>query len=99
MEKAKELIDKINTANIYTPHAIEDEIDMNGVVEITRINIDEHRWYVLATVVFKVGDEFFGVHGPVSLKSETMGWDDVGFKCEAFEMEQVPAVTYKRKGE
>jgi hypothetical protein len=26
-----------------------------------------------------------------------MEWADVGVKCEAFEMEQVPSVTYQRK--
>ena len=32
-----------------------------------------------------------------TLKSESMGWSDIGVKCEAFEMVQVPSVTYKRK--
>jgi hypothetical protein len=97
MKTAKELVDQINTAGIRAPYEVEDMYSMDGVTEVTTLNRDEHRWYVLGTVVFKIGDEFFGVHGPVSLKSESMGWDDVGMKCEAFEMEQVPSVTYKRK--
>ena len=97
MKTAKELVDQINAAGILAPHEVEDMDGTDGVTEVTTLNRDEHRWYVLGTVVFKTGDEFFGVRGPVSLKSESMGWDDVGAKCEAFEMEQVPSVTYKRK--
>jgi len=97
MKTAKELVDQINAANVIAPHAVEDVIDMDGVTEVTTLDLDGHRWYVLGTVVFKTGDEFFGVRGPVSLKSESMEWADVGAKCEAFEMEQVPSVTYQRK--
>lgn len=97
MKTAKELVDQINSAKVCTPHAIEDAINMDDVTEVETLNRDEHRWYVVGTVVFKIGDEFFGVRGPVSLKSESMGWDDVGAECEAFEMEQVQSVTYKRK--
>jgi hypothetical protein len=97
MKTAKELVDQINAANVIAPHAVEDLIDMDGVTEVTTLDLDGHRWYVLGTVVFKTGDEFFGVCGPVSLKSESMVWADVGVKCEAFEMEQLPSVTYQRK--
>jgi hypothetical protein len=93
MKTAKECVDEINAANFSTPH----EVEIDGASEVTRQDLDEHRWYVLGTMVFKVGDEFFGVRGPISLKSEGMMWSDVDFKCEAFEMEQVPSVTYKRK--
>lgn len=94
---AKELVDKINEAKICTPHAVDEAIDMEGVKELSTIDLDEHRWYVIGTVVFQVGDEFFGVCGPVSLKSESMGYSDVGDTCEAFEMVEVPSVTYARK--
>lgn len=97
MKTAKELVAEINAAKICTPHSVEDTIDMEGVTEVATLDEDEHRWYIMATKVFKVGDEFFGVYGPVSLKSESMGYSDVGHECEAFEMEQVPSVTYKVK--
>lgn len=98
MRTAKELVDKINAASIYTPHAVDDMDGMDDVTEITTMDLDDYRWYTIGTIVFKVGDEFLGVRGPVSLKSENMGWDDVGVYCEAFEMEPVPSVTYRRKG-
>ena len=97
MRTAKELVDQINAESIYAPHEVEEMDGMDGVIEVITQDRDEHRWYVLGTVVFKTGNEFFGVRGPVSLKSESMGYDDVGGTCEAFEMEQVPSVTYKRK--
>ena len=97
MKTAKELVDHINAAGILTPHKVKYMDGMDGVTEVTTLDRDEHRWYVLGTVVFTTGDEFFGVRGPVSLKSESMEWADVGVKCEAFEMEQVPSVTYQRK--
>lgn len=97
MKTAKEIIEQINAAKIPSPHHFEDEIDMDGIKEIATIDFDEHRWYVMGTVVYQIGEEFFGIFGPVSLKSESMDYDDIGFDCEAFEMEAVPSVTYKRK--
>ena len=97
MKTAKEIVEQINTAKIPSHHYIEDILEMGSIAEVDTIDYDEHRWYVLATVVYKVGEEFFGVYGPVSLKSESMGYKDVGIDCEAFEMEAVPSVTYRAK--
>ena len=95
--KASEMVDKINSANIASPHFVDEVINMDGVTELETINLDEHRWYVVGTIVFKVGEEFFGVDGPVRLKSESMDYSDCGEGCRAFEMEQIPSVTYRAK--
>jgi hypothetical protein len=97
METARQIVDMINARSIHSPHYVEDEVDMSNTVEVDTVDLDEHRWYVLGTVVFRIGREFFGVRGPVSLKSESMVFDDVGVCCEAFEMEEVPSVTYHPK--
>jgi len=97
MKTVKELVGIINELKVCSPHYIEDEIDFQDAIEVVTINRDEHRWYVLGTIVYKVGDDFLGVRGPVSLKSESMGYDDTDETCEAFEMVAVPSVTYKRK--
>ena len=97
MKTAKELVDQINAAKINTPHDVSDVIEMDGVSKVATLDLDEHRWYIVGTMVFKVGDEFFGVCGPVSLLSESMGFDDIGWECVAFEMEEVQSVTYKQK--
>ena len=94
---AQEIVDRVNTGEFWSPVMLEDELDMDGVTEVARLSYDEHRWYSLATVVFQVGSEFFGVRGPVSLKSEDMDYEDVSFRCTAFLMDAVPSVTYKRR--
>jgi len=95
--KAKELVEQINAAKIASPHRLDNAIDMNGIAKVTEQDLDEHRWYIVGTIVYKVGNEFFGVSGPVSLKSESMTWNDVMMDCIAFEMTEVPSVTYVKK--
>ena len=97
MKTAKQMVDAINKLEIYSHREIEDEIDFSDVQEVTTLDEDEHRWYVIGTVVYKIGNEFFGVCGPTMLKSESMSYSDVGMECEAFEMEEVQSVTYKAK--
>jgi len=97
MKTAKELVDQINAAEINAPHNVDEAIDMAGVSKVATIDLDEHRWYTTGTVIYRVGSEFFGVNGPVSLKSEDMSYSDIGMTCEAFEMEEVPSVTYRAK--
>jgi len=97
MKSVEELIAEINAARILAACDVNDEIEMPDASVVAAVDYDERRWYILATVVYEVGDRFLGVRGPVSLKSENMGFDDVGVECEAFEMVEVPTVTYKRK--
>ena len=97
MKTAKELVEEINELKACSPHWIEDELDLDGAKVVATQDQDEHRWYVIGTVVYHIGGEFFGVSGPISLKSESMGYDDVEISCFAFEMEAVPSVTYKAK--
>ena len=99
---AQEIVDQINSMDLWSPGILEDVLadagfDRGFVTEVAKLSYDEHRWYTLATVVFQVGSEFFGVRGPVTLKSEYMGYEDVGFRCSAFLMDAVPSVTYKRR--
>jgi hypothetical protein len=93
----KQLVDEINAAKIYAAPWVDEEIDLDGAIRVAGQDLEEHRWYVVGTVVFQKNNEFFGVRGPVSLKSESMGFRDVEMECVAFEMEQVPSVTYKKK--
>jgi len=99
MITAKELVELINASDeVYAPFVAKELFEqMNDAKEIATQEYDEHRWYTCATVVYQIGNEFFGIFGPVSLKSKEMGYKDIEYKCEAFEMETVPSVTYKRK--
>lgn len=67
MKTVKQLAAEINEANLVSPSWAEDEIDLDGAVEITTQDRDEHRWVWLGAVVYKIGDEYFGNHGPASL--------------------------------
>jgi len=94
----KEIVDQINAAKLCTRPTLEDtNIDMTDCVHVDTVDRDEHRWYVNATNVYKMGDEFFGIHGAIQLLSEDMGFNDCAVVCEAFEMESVPSKTYRRK--
>lgn len=93
---AKEAVEQINAEKILSPHHVEDVLDMEGIAEVATQDYDKHRWYIDATVVFKTGDEFFGVRGPIILRSENMGYSDIERECTAFEMKPVPSVAYER---
>ena len=97
MKTVEELIHEINEEELCSPHYVEENIDLDGAVEVDTVDLDEHRWYVLGTVVYKMGDRFLGIRGPVSRKSEETEFSDIGIVCEAFEMVAIPSVTYKRK--
>lgn len=97
MKTIKEIIEQINAAKLDTPYYVEDLDCMQDAKELDTIDLDEHRWFTNGTVVYQLGDEFFGVFGPVHINSESMYWSDCGCIARAFEMEQVPSVTYKRK--
>jgi|AACY02.16.fsa_nt_gi hypothetical protein len=94
--KVEELVEMVNSLGLTSPLWV-DDIIKEPPEEVSKVDFDEHRWYVVATVVFRVDDGFVGIRGPVGLKSEMMGFDDVGMECKAFEMEEVSTVTYREK--
>lgn len=96
-KSVKEIIDAINSAKLNNVHDVDDIDGMDEAKQVDQINRDEHRWYTNATVVYSLGSEFIGVHGPVSMKSENGDWTDLCVEVTAFEMVQVPSVTYKVK--
>ena len=99
MKTALDFVNIVNATKLSTPHYLDEIVELDGVTEITQVDSDEYRWYTIATIVYSMGDEYFGVRGPVSLKSESSDWDDIGATCEAFLMEPVPSITYRRKSE
>ena len=101
--KVDDVIAAINNGSVWSVHhvdeAIDDIINWNNkgeFEEVTTVDLDEHRWYTIGTMVFRVEGELMGVRGPVQLKSESMGFEDCGIKCKAFRVVEVPSVTYKR---
>jgi len=95
---AQELITAINEKEIPSPRWLGDEFPDVEWKHIAEVDRDEHRWYIVATLVYMIDGVLIGVAGPVSLKSESMGYEDIYMGgCEAFEMEAVESVTYRRK--
>lgn len=95
----QEVINLINNKDdIYSIYMAEDYI--KGKVVAEHQDLDEHRWYSIATRVFEVEDGFVGVRGPYQSFSEMQDWSDIAVDCggvEAFEVKPIPSVYYKRK--
>ena len=58
--------------------------------------LDKHRWYSIGTTVFKIYDRYLGVRGICDTQGDT-DISDYAHTYEFYEVEQVPAVIYKRK--
>ena len=95
--KVQEVISRVNNGDFncifHAKEALPREVE-----EVTNnLNIDEHRWYIITTSVYKCEDGFVGITGPSSLKSESMTWSDTDEYCTAEEYEAVPSIIYKPK--
>lgn len=96
-------LEEIEKDNCEYPYSIWDaedilfDLDKNLEGVASELDFDEHRWYIITTNVYKCEDEFVGIRGVSSLKSEMMSYGDCAKHVEIFECEEVPTVTYKRK--
>lgn len=96
--ESKELIDFINNIEpMFSLHEIKwcDEIDAELIAE--GLDLDQHRWYSIATNVYECIDGLVGVRGPYQSFSEHQDFSDIGIYCVAGEMIAVPSVTYEWK--
>lgn len=105
MSRAEQLVAEVNTLKITEsegfpydlPKDIREkypELDKDPVE--TGLDRDEHRWYVLSTNVYAVGEEYVGVTVVESLKSESMDVDSCCNVIEMFLMREVKVVSYER---
>jgi hypothetical protein len=53
MKTLQEVIDLVNSSSLSSPYLSDTLIDLTDIQEIAIVNRDEHRWYVLGTVVYK----------------------------------------------
>ena len=101
MNTIERIIEQINNSSVlHSPD--HEEFKDNGidwpddvVEEIDIINFLWHGQFIIATMVYQIGDRFLGVQGPIQVLSESMDLSDYGEPVEAFEMEAVPSVTYR----
>lgn len=97
----QEIIDAINEATHPSLWGAEDHLHQltSGLAENVSngLNTDKHRWYEITTSVYRINNNFIGIEGASQCYSEEMSFTDCCVDAEAFEMEEVKTVTYKRK--
>lgn len=96
--KVQEVIDLIDDSTIYSLAELEWDGYLPKCKCVARgLNLDEHRWYSVATNVYECEDGFVGVTGVYQSFSESQTWKDIGVPCYAEEYIATPTITYKPK--
>lgn len=97
--KVKEAIEKIKKSELSSIWDAEEIIfeDKNTKEVASDLNIDERRWYINSTSVYKLEDGYIGIHGPSSLKSEAMGYVDCMEEVTVQEYEEFTTISYRPK--
>ena len=96
--KVQEVIDLINDKEIYSLYEVEYTINPHGTKRCPKVasglNLDEHRWYSIATDVYQCEDGFVGITGAYQSFSEMQTWEDIGVICGAEEYKAIQTITY-----
>ena len=95
--KVQEVISRVNNGYFNCIFDAEEALSREVKEVANNLDIDEHRWYIITTSLYKCEDGFVGITGPSSLKSESMTWSDTDEYCTAEEYEAVPSIIYKPK--
>ncbi len=107
MDKFKELLTKLqenagkqnNCWEESIPEEIWDNYFMKFDYKILKSDIDrdEHRWYVISTIVVEILDGLLGIRAVTDLLSETMDYESCYHTLEFFEMKEINVISYKKK--
>lgn len=74
----------INDAAPYSLWEVTDIAKVNGVELVEKgLNLDEHRWYSIATNIYKCSDGYVKVTGAYQSFSEAQTWEDINVFSEA----------------
>ena len=69
-------------------------------IEPINNSIDEHRWYTLQDNVYRIKINqnvyYFGATEVISLKSESMSYDDTGWGVKIFKVVPVEKIVFER---
>lgn len=96
--KVQELIDKVNSSiDCYSLYEAEEFIEGHIKCVAGNLDIEDHRWYTIATNVYKLEDGYVGITGPIILKHGNMKWSDCDYLCIAEEYEEFTTISYRRK--
>lgn len=75
---------EINDVAPYSLWEVTDIAKANGVELVEKgLNLDEHRWYSIATNIYKCSDGFVKVTGAYQSFSESQTWEDIHVFAEA----------------
>jgi len=95
------IVKEVNEAKCYSVYQVEDVctlfIAAKPKLVAKGLDVDKHRWYEITTDVYKIGEWFIGICGASDLFSEQMSYSDAEIETIAFEMEEVPSVSYRIK--
>lgn len=74
----------INDVAPYSLWEVTDIAKVNGVELVEKgLNLDEHRWYSIATNIYKCSDGYVKVTGAYQSFSEVQTWEDINVFSEA----------------
>lgn len=59
------------------------------------LDVEKHRWYEVATDVYRFDDRYLGIREVADVFSEMMEVRDCFYDTEFFEMEAIESITYK----
>lgn len=98
--KKQEFINAINNSNIHALFEIDEIESIDKIPEqlASGMNLDEHRWYSIATNYYKLEDGIVGVTGVYQIFSQMMDASDCDEDVYAFEGEEYTTVSYRPKG-
>lgn len=75
---------EINDIAPYSLWEVTDIAKANGVELVEKgLNLDQHRWYSIATNIYKCSDGFVKVKGAYQSFSEAQTWEDINVFAEA----------------
>lgn len=93
-----QLIELINESLLYSLYDARKILSKHKIPQVAHeLGADRHRWYEVATDVYKCEDGFVGITGVSCLYSENIMYMDCDTPCTAEEYEEVVEVTYKKK--
>lgn len=74
----------INDVAPYSLWEVTDIAKVNGVELVEKgLNLDQHRWYSIATNIYKCSDGYVKVTGAYQSFSEAQTWEDINVFSEA----------------
>ena len=86
LQKCDEIISRINDGGFYALCLAEDEICMNTECVDGPCDIENHRWFSMATYYYRCSDGYVAVNGAYQSFSEGQDWSDIGEVCNAWKV-------------